>query len=163
MESVEHVEVTSLTKLEQSVMSTGTPSLEQSASSQDSWHRLGTVNIDSGQSTSTQDSRHRLDRASTHGHSSGIYKKIHWLYASQTHQHLIVATPSLHSFKHFTVNKYLEDDCVVTVSRLLPFKFQGYGIPSNILPRIWDTVFKILVTFRDIGYLGKSMVRFASV
>ena len=37
----------------------------------------------------------------------------------------------------------------------LPFYFQGYRILSILLPGIWDTVFNILVTFRDIDYLGK--------
>ena len=37
----------------------------------------------------------------------------------------------------------------------LPFYFQGYRILSILLPEIWDTVFNILVNFRDIEYLGK--------
>ena len=37
----------------------------------------------------------------------------------------------------------------------LPFYFQGYRILSMFLPGIWDTVFIILVTFRDIEYLEK--------
>ena len=37
----------------------------------------------------------------------------------------------------------------------LPFYFQGYRILSILLPGIWDTVFNILVAFRDIDYLGK--------
>ena len=37
----------------------------------------------------------------------------------------------------------------------LPFYFQGYRILSILLPWIWDTVFNILVAFRDIEYLGK--------
>ena len=37
----------------------------------------------------------------------------------------------------------------------LPFYFQGYRILSILLPGIWDTVFNISVTFRDIEYLGK--------
>ena len=37
----------------------------------------------------------------------------------------------------------------------LPFDFQGYRILSILLPRIWETVFNIFVTFRDIEYLGK--------
>ena len=32
----------------------------------------------------------------------------------------------------------------------LPFYFQEYRILSILLPGIWDTVFNILVTFRDI-------------
>ena len=36
----------------------------------------------------------------------------------------------------------------------LPFYFQGYRILSILLPRIWDTLFTIFVTFRDIEYLG---------
>ena len=36
----------------------------------------------------------------------------------------------------------------------LPFYFQGYRILSILLPGIWDTVFNIFVTFRDIEYLG---------
>ena len=36
----------------------------------------------------------------------------------------------------------------------LPFYFQGYRILSILLPGIWDTVFNILATFRDIDYLG---------
>ena len=36
----------------------------------------------------------------------------------------------------------------------LPFYFQGYRILSILLPGIWDTVFNIFVTFRDIDYLG---------
>ena len=42
-----------------------------------------------------------------------------------------------------------------------PFYFQRYGIYSRdmghypfLLPEIWDTVFNILPTFRDIGLLG---------
>ena len=34
----------------------------------------------------------------------------------------------------------------------LPFYFQGYRILSNLLTGIWDTVFNIWVTFRDIEY-----------
>ena len=37
----------------------------------------------------------------------------------------------------------------------LPFYFHGYRVLSILLPGIWDTVFNILVTFRDIEYLGK--------
>ena len=37
----------------------------------------------------------------------------------------------------------------------LPFYFQGYRVLSILLPGIWDTVFNIFVTFRDIEYLGK--------
>ena len=37
----------------------------------------------------------------------------------------------------------------------LSFYFQGYRILSILLPGIWDTVFNILVTFRDIDYFGK--------
>ena len=37
----------------------------------------------------------------------------------------------------------------------LSFYLQGYTILSILLPGIWDTVFNILVTFRDIDYLGK--------
>ena len=37
----------------------------------------------------------------------------------------------------------------------LPSYFQGYRIPSILPPGIWNTVFNILVTFRDIEYLGK--------
>ena len=32
----------------------------------------------------------------------------------------------------------------------LPFYFQGYRILSFLLPGIWDTVFNILDTFREI-------------
>ena len=39
----------------------------------------------------------------------------------------------------------------------LPFYFQGYRILSILLPGIWDTLF-ILVSFRDIEYLGKLMI-----
>ena len=38
---------------------------------------------------------------------------------------------------------------------MLPFYFQGYRILSILLPVIWDTVFNILVNFRDIEYLRK--------
>ena len=41
----------------------------------------------------------------------------------------------------------------------LPFYFQGYRIPSILLPGIWDTVFNSLVTFRDIDYLRKLIMR----
>ena len=34
----------------------------------------------------------------------------------------------------------------------LPFYFQGYGILSILLPVIWDTVFNILFTLRDIDW-----------
>ena len=37
----------------------------------------------------------------------------------------------------------------------LPFYLQGYRILSILLPGIWDTVFNIFVTFRDIEDLGK--------
>ena len=37
----------------------------------------------------------------------------------------------------------------------LPLYFQGYRILSILLPGIWDIVFNILVTFRDIENLGK--------
>ena len=37
----------------------------------------------------------------------------------------------------------------------MPFFFQGYSIISIFLPVVWDTVFVILVTFRDIEYLEK--------
>ena len=37
----------------------------------------------------------------------------------------------------------------------LPFYFQGYRILSILLPGIWDTMFNILVAFRDIDYLRK--------
>ena len=37
----------------------------------------------------------------------------------------------------------------------LPFYFQGYRILSILLLGIWDTMFNILVTFRDIDYLRK--------
>ena len=37
----------------------------------------------------------------------------------------------------------------------LPFYFQGYRILSILPPGIWGAVFNILVTFRDIEYLGK--------
>ena len=37
----------------------------------------------------------------------------------------------------------------------LPFYFQGYRILSILLQGIWDTVFNILVTFRDIEYFRK--------
>ena len=36
----------------------------------------------------------------------------------------------------------------------LSFYFQGYRILSILLPGIWDTLFNISVTFRDIEYLG---------
>ena len=36
----------------------------------------------------------------------------------------------------------------------LPFYFQGYRILSILLPGIWNTVFIIFVTFRDVEYLG---------
>ena len=36
-----------------------------------------------------------------------------------------------------------------------PFYFQRYRLLSILFPGIWDTVFNILVTFRDIDYLGK--------
>ena len=36
----------------------------------------------------------------------------------------------------------------------LPFYFQGYRIPSILLPGIWDTWFNIFVTSRDIENLG---------
>ena len=36
-----------------------------------------------------------------------------------------------------------------------PFYFQGYRILSILLPGILDTVFNILVTFRDIEYFRK--------
>ena len=46
----------------------------------------------------------------------------------------------------------------------LPFYFQGYGILSILLPGIWDTMFNIYVTFRDIGNFEKMiMVIFASL
>ena len=38
----------------------------------------------------------------------------------------------------------------------LPFYFEGYRILSILLPVIWDTVFNILVIFRDIEYLEKN-------
>ena len=41
----------------------------------------------------------------------------------------------------------------------LPFYFQGYRIPSILFSWIWDTVFNILVTFRDIDYLRKLIIR----
>ena len=37
----------------------------------------------------------------------------------------------------------------------LPFYFQGYRILFILLAGIWDTLFNIFVTFRDIEYLGK--------
>ena len=37
----------------------------------------------------------------------------------------------------------------------LPLYFKGYRILFILLSGIWDTVFNILVTFRDIEYLGK--------
>ena len=40
----------------------------------------------------------------------------------------------------------------------LPFYFQGYRILSILLPGIWDTVFIIFITFRDIEYLGKLII-----
>ena len=40
----------------------------------------------------------------------------------------------------------------------LSFYFQGYRILSILLTGIWDTVFNILVTFRDIEYLGKLII-----
>ena len=40
----------------------------------------------------------------------------------------------------------------------LPFYYQGYRILSILLPGIWDTVFNIFVTFRDIEYLGKVII-----
>ena len=46
----------------------------------------------------------------------------------------------------------------------MPFYFQGYRKLSILLPGIWDTVFNILFTFRDIWYLGKlNMGTFASL
>ena len=39
-------------------------------------------------------------------------------------------------------------------TRYLPFYFQGYRILSILLPGIWDTVYNIWVTFRDIDYFG---------
>ena len=41
----------------------------------------------------------------------------------------------------------------------LPFYFQGYRILSILLPRICITVFIIFVTFRDVEYLGKLVMR----
>ena len=40
----------------------------------------------------------------------------------------------------------------------LPFNFQEYRILSILLPMISGTVFSIFVTFKDIRYLGKSIV-----
>ena len=37
----------------------------------------------------------------------------------------------------------------------LPFYLRGYRILSILLPGIWDTSFNVLITFRDIAYLGK--------
>ena len=37
----------------------------------------------------------------------------------------------------------------------LPLNFKRYRTLSILLPGIWDTVFNILVTFRDIENLGK--------
>ena len=37
----------------------------------------------------------------------------------------------------------------------LPFYLQGYRILTILLPEIWQTVFNILVTFKDIEYLRK--------
>ena len=40
--------------------------------------------------------------------------------------------------------------------RILSIFFQGYGILCiHFLPGIWDTEFNILVTFSEIGDLGK--------
>ena len=36
----------------------------------------------------------------------------------------------------------------------LPFYFQGYRILASLLPGLWDTLFNILITFRDNAYLG---------
>ena len=36
----------------------------------------------------------------------------------------------------------------------LSFCFQGYRILFILLPAIWDTVFNIFITFRDIEYYG---------
>ena len=44
---------------------------------------------------------------------------------------------------------------VLGIIGYLPFYFHGYRILSFLPPRIWDTVFNIFVTFRDIEYLGK--------
>ena len=40
----------------------------------------------------------------------------------------------------------------------LPIYFQGYRILSILLPGIWDTVFNIFITFRDIEYLGQLII-----
>ena len=40
-------------------------------------------------------------------------------------------------------------------TQCLPFYFQGYRILSIVLQWIWDTVFNILFTSRDIEYLVK--------
>ena len=37
----------------------------------------------------------------------------------------------------------------------LPFYFKGYRMLSILFPGIWDTVFNIWVTFRDIEFFGK--------
>ena len=37
----------------------------------------------------------------------------------------------------------------------MPFYFRGYRKLSILLPEIWDTMFNILATFRDIEYLRK--------
>ena len=37
----------------------------------------------------------------------------------------------------------------------LPYYFQGYRILSSLLSVIWDTMFHIFATFRDIENLGK--------
>ena len=40
----------------------------------------------------------------------------------------------------------------------MPFYFQGYRILSILLPGIWDTLFNIFVTSKDIENLGTIIV-----
>ena len=44
---------------------------------------------------------------------------------------------------------------VLGIQYVCHFYFQGYKILSILLLGVWDTVFNILVTFRDIDYLRK--------
>ena len=79
---------------------------------------------------------------------------------------------SIHNFyetlpKVFSFQKPIDIEAcigVLGIQDIFPLYFQGYGILSIVLPGIWDTVFNILSTFRDIGHLGKLiMVIFASL
>ena len=40
----------------------------------------------------------------------------------------------------------------------LPFHFRGYRILSILLPGIWDTVFSIFITFRNMGIFWKKII-----